>query len=191
MFSRYGNVASFKVIRHKATGYSHGYGFIEFCTEEAAAKALQLDGHKMGDKTIHVSYSRPPAPEIQHSNLYIARLPKEYTVTELNKLFSKYGDIINSNILFDKRGISRGIGFVRFAYSHQAEVARQTLHNMTLPGHSLPLVVEQANPKTPKLPPIQVLSETGACGVPVFCVNVMYIHRPLKMCFAYINVYFL
>jgi hypothetical protein len=77
----------------RATGYSYGYGFVDYYRTDDAAKgkwrcfigsfyersfysAIEaLNQTKMEHKTIKVSYARPKCEETRGTNLYIRNLP--------------------------------------------------------------------------------------------------------------------
>jgi hypothetical protein len=74
----------------RATGYSYGYGFVDYYRADDAAKgnffctiffilgSLAIDTLnqlKMEHKTIKVSYARPKCDETRGTNLYIRNLP--------------------------------------------------------------------------------------------------------------------
>ncbi len=59
MFSKYGEVASAKVISDRETGRSRGFAFVEMA-DEAAEKAMkELDGTQADGRTISVSKAKP------------------------------------------------------------------------------------------------------------------------------------
>ena len=59
LFSKPGQLTASKIIRDRATGYSYGFGFVDYETEEDAANAISmLNGYKIQHKIIKVSYSR-------------------------------------------------------------------------------------------------------------------------------------
>lgn len=61
-----------------------------------------------------VSLARPPGEEIKETNLYITNLPRNITEEWMDKIFGKYGTIVQKNILRDKlTGSPRGVAFVR------------------------------------------------------------------------------
>ncbi|ROT79577.1 Sex-lethal [Penaeus vannamei] len=61
----------------KQTGYSFGFGFVEYQKPEDAAKAiLQLNNLPVQHKRIKVSYARPPGEDIKETNLYIQNIPR-------------------------------------------------------------------------------------------------------------------
>lgn len=62
-----------------------------------------------------VSYARPGGESIKDTNLYVTNLPRTITDDELEKIFGKYGNIVQKNILRDKlTGRPRGVAFVRY-----------------------------------------------------------------------------
>jgi len=103
LFSSIGEVESCKLIRDKVTvGQSLGYGFVNYHRADDATKAIQtLNGLRLQNKTIKVSYARPSSEAIKGANLYVSGLPKHMTQPDLERLFSCSGNIITSRILCD------------------------------------------------------------------------------------------
>jgi protein sex-lethal len=59
------------------TGYSYGFGFVNYTNEEDAEKAINtLNGLQVQNKRIKVSYARPSSEDIKETNLYITNLPR-------------------------------------------------------------------------------------------------------------------
>ncbi|XP_022254311.1 ELAV-like protein 4 isoform X1 [Limulus polyphemus] len=157
LFSSIGEVESCKLIRDKVTvGQSLGYGFVNYVRAEDAEKAINtLNGLRLQNKIIKVSYARPSSEAIKGANLYVSGLPKSMTQQELENLFAPYGRIITSRILCDNvkvkpivgnfAGLSKGVGFVRFDQRIEADRAIKHLHNTIPDGSSEPITVKFAN----------------------------------------------
>lgn len=59
-FAEAGEVTSAKIITDRETQRSRGFGFVEFATDEAAQKAIELfDGKDFGGRTLTVNEARP------------------------------------------------------------------------------------------------------------------------------------
>ncbi|XP_011302731.1 ELAV-like protein 3 isoform X8 [Fopius arisanus] len=172
LFSSIGEVESCKLIRDKVTevttalsvagdslspgqfsfdvtdscgisGQSLGYGFVNYQRPEDAEKAINtLNGLRLQNKTIKVSYARPSSEAIKGANLYVSGLPKNMTQQDLENLFSPYGRIITSRILCDN---ITGVGFIRFDQRVEAERAIQELNGTIPKGSSEPITVKFAN----------------------------------------------
>jgi len=98
------------------TGYSYGFGFVNFIKVEDAEEALKVvHGRTVGmNKRLKVSFARPPSDDIKNTNLYITHLPQSTTETDIVEMFGKFGTIVQRNLLYDKRtGMPRGTAFVR------------------------------------------------------------------------------
>ncbi|XP_031779436.1 ELAV-like protein 1 isoform X21 [Nasonia vitripennis] len=163
LFSSIGEVESCKLIRDKLTGLnsqSLGYGFVNYHRPEDAEKAINtLNGLRLQNKTIKVSYARPSSEAIKGANLYVSGLPKNMTQQDLENLFSPYGRIITSRILCDNitvrqfvtgggdnlPGLSKGVGFIRFDQRVEAERAIQELNGTIPKGSTEPITVKFAN----------------------------------------------
>lgn len=62
-FSKFGAVASAKVITDRETGRSKGFGFVEMESDSDADQAIEkMNGQPMGGRNINVSEARPQAP---------------------------------------------------------------------------------------------------------------------------------
>ncbi|KAK3860703.1 hypothetical protein Pcinc_033256 [Petrolisthes cinctipes] len=84
------------------TGQSLGYGFVNYVRQDDAERAInQLNGLRLQNKTIKVSYARPSSEAIKGANLYVSGLPKSMTQQDLEAMFRAYGSIITSRILCD------------------------------------------------------------------------------------------
>uniref|UniRef100_UPI003FD38396 ELAV-like protein 2 isoform X5 n=1 Tax=Tachypleus tridentatus TaxID=6853 RepID=UPI003FD38396 len=156
LFSSIGEVESCKLIRDKITGQSLGYGFVNYVRPEDAEKAINtLNGLRLQNKIIKVSYARPSSEAIKGANLYVSGLPKSMTQQELENMFAPYGRIITSRILCDNvkvkpivgnfAGLSKGVGFVRFDQRLEADRAIKHLHSTIPDGSSEPITVKFAN----------------------------------------------
>ncbi|KAF7267141.1 ELAV-like protein 3 isoform X1 [Rhynchophorus ferrugineus] len=184
LFSSIGEVESCKLIRDKVTdkfspvkvgsedevpgvitsplltGQSLGYGFVNYHRPEDAEKAINtLNGLRLQNKTIKVSYARPSSEAIKGANLYVSGLPKNMTQQDLEALFSPFGRIITSRILCDNitvrqfvsgagenlPGLSKGVGFIRFDQRMEAERAIQELNGTIPKGSTEPITVKFAN----------------------------------------------
>merc|ERR1719245_2404512 len=147
LFSSIGEVESCKLIRDKVTGQSLGYGFVNYHRTGDASKAIQtLNGLRLQNKTIKVSYARPSSEAIKGANLYVSGLPKHMAQPDLERLFSSCGNIITSRILCDNiTGLSKGVGFIRFDQRIEAERAIQKLNGTVPEGATEPITVKFAN----------------------------------------------
>ncbi|XP_043670233.1 ELAV-like protein 1 isoform X5 [Vespula pensylvanica] len=186
LFSSIGEVESCKLIRDKLTGQSLGYGFVNYHRPEDAEKAINtLNGLRLQNKTIKVSYARPSSEAIKGANLYVSGLPKNMTQQDLENLFNPYGRIITSRILCDNiTGLSKGVGFIRFDQRVEAERAIQELNGSVPKGSSEPITVKFANnPSNNKaIPPLAYLAPqaTRRFGGPIHHPTGRFRYIPLS-----------
>lgn len=134
LFMTCGKTSSTKIMRDRGTGYSFGYGFVEYTTAEEAQMAIEkLNGWTIGGKSLKVAYSKPPSGDkSKNVNLYLSGLGKTTTEEQLEELFGQYGTVVNAKIVRDKAtSQSKGTGFVLFTDKEDADKAMQSLQ-----GHS-------------------------------------------------------
>ncbi|XP_013167877.1 PREDICTED: sex-lethal homolog isoform X1 [Papilio xuthus] len=146
MFMTIGPIESCRVMKDFKTGYSYGFGFVNFTREEDAARAIDtFNGYRLRNKRLKVSYARPSGEDIKDTNLYVSNLPRAVTDEQLETIFGKYGRIVQKHILRDKNsGTPRGVAFVRFDKREEAQEAIAALNNVIPEGGTEPLSVKVA-----------------------------------------------
>lgn len=153
LFQSIGQVKAAKIVRHKSTGYSYGFGFVEYANEIDAARAIEtLNGFQLQNKKIKVAYSRPGGEEIKNANLYLRGIPKNMTEEEFRELMSPYGDIVQCRLLKDATGgKNKGVGFVLYDQHKQAEDAIASLSGKKLEGSNESLTIKFAEDNAKKV----------------------------------------
>jgi len=146
LFAPYGKMESIKIMRDSQTGYSFGYGFVNFCDVHDAVDARNaLNGLQLEHKRIKVSFARPPSDDIKDTNLFVTGLAASITELELDKLFSPFGVIVHLRVLRDRQTkATRGVAFVRCETRTEACAAILDLNGIVPPGASDPIRVRLA-----------------------------------------------
>lgn len=160
LFSSVGEVESVKLVRDKTVvfpdplnpgapkGQSLGYGFVNYTKPQDAEQAVNvLNGLRLQNKTIKVSFARPSSDAIKGANLYISGLPKSMTQQDLELIFSPFGTIITSRILQNagNDAQTKGVGFIRYDTRDEAKRAIQAMNGTTPKGCTEPISVKFSN----------------------------------------------
>jgi RNA recognition motif-containing protein len=163
LFARVAPIKLCKLITDRHTGHSFCYGFIEYHSKDDALKAIEkYNGYKIEHKKLKVSYAQPklnnnPNDIIDNDksmtgsqknpNIYITDLPDTFDEKMLERLFSKYGEIVKTKVLRDPRTkISRGVAFVLMTSTRYAERAVKALDGYIPSGLRTPISVKYADP---------------------------------------------
>ena len=161
MFLSVGPIKSSKIVRDRATGYSYGFGFVDFIKIEDADRAIQtLNGLQLQNKTIKVAFARPTGDDIKGANLYVRNVPKDLKQDEVQDMFGQFGHIIQCRLLTDSyTGASKGVAFVLFEQKQQAEAAMQSLSGKVPENGTEPMTVKFAddNAKKVRAPVMQMM----------------------------------
>lgn len=81
--------------------------------------------------------------------LFIGSLPYDITESELMDLFTKFGEVVNLNLVKDQfTGHSRGFAFVEMASRSGGQQAMESLNKMKYKNRDL--VCNEAKPKKKK-----------------------------------------
>jgi RNA recognition motif-containing protein len=72
------------------------------------------------------------------TNLYVGNLPFTTTSSELEGLFSSYGEVVDARVITDRdTGRSRGFGFVEMASEEAAQQAISELNDSDMSGRRI------------------------------------------------------
>ncbi|KAJ7260522.1 hypothetical protein O6H91_17G006500 [Diphasiastrum complanatum] len=168
IFSYTGEVTSVKVIRNKQTGYSEGYGFLEFVTHAAAERVLQsYNGTQMPqtEQPFRLNWAsfgigeRRPESGSDHS-IFVGDLAPDVTDYVLQETFrSRYLSVKGAKVVTDvNTGRSKGYGFVRFGDELERTRAMTEMNGVYC--SSRPMRISVATPKKSVVPIQQVVPKT-------------------------------
>lgn len=144
-FSAFGNILSCKVALDE-NGYSKGYGFVHFESEEAASKAIEkVNGMLLNDKKVYVGKFIPRSEREkelgerakQFTNIYVKSFGSNMQDEKFYDMFSKFGQITSSVVMRNIDGSSKGFGFVAFNDAKAAEKAVQEYNGKEIDGNML------------------------------------------------------
>jgi len=141
-FSRFGNILSCKVATDE-NGNSKGYGFVHYEKEEDAETAIQMANEKLlAGKKCFVgkfipSKARNTDKEPKWTNIFAKNLPKSVDEEKLKQLFSKFGEITSSVIVFDEQKLSRGFGFINYKTHEEAKKAVEEMNGKEIEGEQM------------------------------------------------------
>lgn len=148
IFSQYGELEEAAVILDKATGKSKGYGFITFKHIDGAMQALKepskkIDGRMTVTQLAAAGISGGPGGgasnlmDVSMRKIYVANVPYDMSAERLLVHFSRYGEIEEGPLGFDK-ATGKSKGFALFVYK-TAEAARASLVDpvKNIDGHQL------------------------------------------------------
>lgn len=134
-FSAFGNILSCKIATDE-TGSSRGYGFVHFETQDAADQAIEkVNGMLLAGKKVFVGPFVPrkerhsDSSDKKFTNVFIKNFGEELTDESLYAMFSEFGEITSSRVMFDETGKSKGFGFVCFKQPESAEAATNALNS--------------------------------------------------------------
>lgn len=127
---------------------------------QAAQDAFGSSAHQESSRKPRFGNSRDKPPS---RILYVGNLFFEVTAPQLEAEFARFGEITNSRIVTDTRGLSKGFGYIEFASLDAAETAIRELDQKVFHGRRMAVQYHQrrtVNPDTSsreKNPPSKTL----------------------------------
>ncbi|KAG6398695.1 hypothetical protein SASPL_140162 [Salvia splendens] len=154
-FSQTGEVSSIKVIRNKQTGFSEGYGFVEFFTHASAEKALQTYSCVAMPNTeqlFRLNWAAFSMGDKRSNNgsdlsIFVGDLAADVTDNLLHETFAnKYPSVKAAKVVIDANtGRSKGYGFVRFGDDSERTQAMNEMNGIYC--SSRPMRIGAATPR--------------------------------------------
>lgn len=163
-FASTGEFVSAKIIRNRTTGFSEGYGFVEFSRHQAARRVLQtLNGlpipgtdcvfrlnwatQSNGSSNYGARGAHGIGPPPQEHSIFVGDVAQEVTDYTLQEFFrTQFPSVRSARVVTDPRtGRPKGYGFVRFTSEAERDRAIVEMNGLTL--GSRPIRVSLATPK--------------------------------------------
>ena len=74
--------------------------------------------------------------------LYVGNLAHETTDVDLRTAFSRFGKVVSARIVSDRRGRTKGFGYVEMSDGESARVAMESLRGTQINGRTMDIVLE-------------------------------------------------
>jgi len=75
----------------------------------------------MSESSVNGNINAPKYGTVIPNRIFVGGISPSTTETDLSQLFSNYGNVRNSKIIFDRGGVSKGYGFVTFETEDEAK----------------------------------------------------------------------
>ncbi|CAL2041923.1 unnamed protein product [Caenorhabditis brenneri] len=120
-YSQFGEITDIIVMRDPTTKRSRGFGFVTFTGKTEVDAAMKQRPHVIDGKTVDPKRAVPrddknrSESNVSTKRLYVSGVREDHTEDMLTEYFSKYGNVVKSEIILDKATQKpRGFGFVTF-----------------------------------------------------------------------------
>ncbi|OQR74669.1 hypothetical protein BIW11_08914 [Tropilaelaps mercedesae] len=148
LFAQIGPIKTCKIVRNKQSGYSYGFGFVDYHNPDDAQKAIgSYNGYKMDNKTLKVAIAKPSdSNHSKNTNVYIRGVPRNFDPAELEAMFAQFGRLVQFRVLRDMTAnTNKGVAFALYDDKSNADRAIQGMSGKTLQGGVEPLQVKIAD----------------------------------------------
>ncbi|KAK9077417.1 hypothetical protein SSX86_005754 [Deinandra increscens subsp. villosa] len=117
-FGKYGDLTDSVIMKDRQTGRPRGFGFVTYA-DPSVVDTVIAETHVINGKQVEIKRTIPKgsgdSKDFKTKKIFVGGIPTSVTEEELEGFFSKYGKIVEHEIIRDhatKR--SRGFGFIVF-----------------------------------------------------------------------------
>ncbi|KAG0998700.1 hypothetical protein G6F28_001700 [Rhizopus arrhizus] len=148
-FDECGEIKDVRIRTDEATGKNRGFCHIDFATQEAKDAAVALSGNEFLGRRIRIDgadggkKTNTGGPASATKKVFVANLNRDYDEdahrTALTEAFQEFGTIVGDIRLPYNResGALKGIGYIEFETTEQAEAAVKGMNGVELNGRAL------------------------------------------------------
>ncbi|KAH7660229.1 heterogeneous nuclear ribonucleoprotein A1/A3 protein [Dioscorea alata] len=152
-FEKYGTIDDSVIMRDKHTRQPRGFGFITYADPSVVDKVIE-DTHVILGKQVEIKRTIPrgSAKDFKTKKIFVGGIPSSVTDDEFKNFFSKYGKVLEHQIITDhSTNRSRGFGFIVFD-------SEQVVDDLLAKGNMIDLAgsqveIKKAEPKKASNPP--------------------------------------
>nr|XP_043621254.1 heterogeneous nuclear ribonucleoprotein 1-like [Erigeron canadensis] len=117
-FGKYGEITDSVIMKDRATGRPRGFGFITYA-DPSVVDTVIVETHVINGKQVEIKRTIPKgsgeSKDFKTKKIFVGGIPTIVTEDEFKEFFSKFGKVVEHEIIRDhvtKR--SRGFGFIVF-----------------------------------------------------------------------------
>ncbi|KAG1150578.1 hypothetical protein G6F38_001951 [Rhizopus arrhizus] len=148
-FGECGEIKDVRIRTDEATGKNRGFCHIDFATQEAKDAAVALSGNEFLGRRIRIDgadggkKTNTSGPASATKKVFVANLNRDYDEdahrTALTEAFQEFGTIVGDIRLPYNResGALKGIGYIEFETTEQAEAAVKGMNGVEINGRAL------------------------------------------------------
>ncbi|XP_072963290.1 uncharacterized protein [Typha angustifolia] len=155
-FGKYGEIIDAVIMKDRYTQKPRGFGFITYADPSVVDRVIE-DNHVINGKQVEIKRTIPkgaaPLKDFKTKKIFVGGIPTTLTEDELKDFFSKFGKVVDHEIIRDHAtSRSRGFGFVVFDSEKTVDDLLAKKGNMIdLAGSQVE--IKKAEPKKPSNPP--------------------------------------
>lgn len=117
-FGKYGEITDSVIMKDRHTGQPRGFGFITYADPSVVDQVIE-DSHIFNGKQVEIKRTIPKgsaqSKDFKTKKIFVGGIPSTVSEDELKNFFSKYGNVVEHQIICDhETNRSRGFGFVIF-----------------------------------------------------------------------------
>ncbi|XP_038978408.1 heterogeneous nuclear ribonucleoprotein 1-like [Phoenix dactylifera] len=154
-FGKYGEIIDHVIMKDKYTSQPRGFGFITYADPTVVDKVIE-DTHIINGKQVEIKRTIPKgsvqSKDFKTKKIFVGGIPSMVTEDEFKDFFSKYGKVVDHQIIRDHAtNRPRGFGFIIFD-------SEQVVDDLLTKGNMIDLAgsqveIKKAEPKKASNPP--------------------------------------
>ncbi|KAL3510652.1 hypothetical protein ACH5RR_030053 [Cinchona calisaya] len=153
-FGKYGEITDSVIMKDRHTGRPRGFGFITYA-DPVVVDTVIAETHIINDKQVEIKRTIPKgsaeSKDFKTKKIFVGGIPTSVTEDELKSFFSKFGKVVEQEIIRDhvtKR--SRGFGFIVFETEQDVDILLSNGNMIDMAGTQVE--IKKAEPKKPSNP---------------------------------------
>ncbi|CBI39777.3 unnamed protein product, partial [Vitis vinifera] len=154
-FGKYGDITDSVIMKDRYTGQPRGFGFITYADPSVVDRVIE-DTHVINGKQVEIKRTIPKgsgqSKDFKTKKIFVGGVPSTVTEDEFKNFFSKYGKVVEHQIIRDhETNRSRGFGFIIFD-------SEEVVDEMISKGNMIDMAgtqveIKKAEPKKASNPP--------------------------------------
>ncbi|KAL7186780.1 hypothetical protein ACSBR2_028496 [Camellia fascicularis] len=154
-FGKYGEITDSVIMKDRYTGQPRGFGFITYADPSVVDQVIE-DTHIINGKQVEIKRTIPKgsgqSKDFKTKKIFVGGVPSAVTEDELKNFFSKYGKVVEHQIIRDhETNRSRGFGFVIFDSEEVVDEMVSNGNMIDMAGTQVE--IKKAEPKKASNPP--------------------------------------